>query len=85
MPPLCNSSAIPRTVVIPKRLMSSTMPLRSAACWAALALIFATASALPTCLPLSDRAPIGTNALAHVNLGGENLTTHGRQIIASGL
>src|ERR1700726_4425309 len=31
MPFACSSSAMPRTVVIPERLMSSTMPLRSAA------------------------------------------------------
>ena len=38
MPRDCSSSAMPRTVVIPERLMSSTMPRRSAARWAALAL-----------------------------------------------
>ena len=59
MPRDCNSSAMPRTVVIPERLMSSTMPRRSAACWAALALMDATASVLPTCLPWSARAPLG--------------------------
>ena len=32
MPRLYSSSPIPRTVVIPERLMSSTMPRRSAAC-----------------------------------------------------
>ena len=56
MPRDCSSSAMPRTVVIPERLMSSTMPRRSAACWAALALTDAMASALPTCLP---RSPLG--------------------------
>ena len=59
MPRDCSSSAMPRTVVIPERLMSSTMPRRSAARWAALALMDATASALPTCLPRSARAPLG--------------------------
>ena len=59
MPRDCNSSAMPRAVVIPERLISSTMPRRSAACWAALALTDAMASALPTCLPRSARAPLG--------------------------
>jgi hypothetical protein len=59
IPLLCSSAAMPRTLVIPVRLMSATMPCKSAARWAASALSFATASTLPTCLPLRARAPFG--------------------------
>jgi hypothetical protein len=52
-----------RTLVRPDARSVFTMPARSKARCAAFALILATASALPTCLPLSARAPLGLPSL----------------------